>query len=288
MDIKGITPKNYRKILNRKILYIIKRLNYPDDSEVPKKILFIVGCQRSGTTLLTDIFDEDYQTKIFPEFSELSNKDKNKIRLNPLIDVKQVINKQKVNLIVIKPLVETQNILHLLKYFPNSYAIFIFRNYKDVANSDLSHFGLLNGIKNLKYIIEEQSNDWRSEYVSNESKRIISDYYSENMPPYDAAVLFWYVRNILFYELNLNRNRRIFLCNYTDLVFYPEIVMKNIYKFIGCGFPSNNLIKHIFTSSEGKGKDIKISQNVDRLCQDLYKRLIDDNKKNPYYEYEKN
>jgi len=279
MDIKKITPKKITKILNSKILLIKKHLSYLDDTNETKKIVFIIGCQRSGTTLLMNIFNEDYQTKIFPEFSQLSNQDINKIRLNPLIDVKQIINRQKAKLIILKPLVEAQNILKLLDYFPNSYAIFIFRNYRDVVNSDLNHFGLLNGVKNLKHIIDKQQNDWRAEYISDETKRIIIDHYHENMPPYDAAALFWYTRNILFFELNLNENKRIYLCDYTDLVFRPEIVMKNIYKFIDYRFPTNNLLKNIYTSSEGRGKDIKISQSVEYLCQNLFNRLIDNYKK---------
>jgi len=252
MKNKMINYNILKRYLKRQIFHIKKNINYSDYSKENKKIVFIIGYQRSGTTLLLNIFDKDLRSKIFPEFSKLSNKDKNKIRLNPLYDVKNIIEKQKANLIVIKPLVETQNILNLINYFKNSYAIFLFRNYLDVANSNLNKFGIKNGIKNLNPIIENQSNNWRSERVSEKTKNIIDKYYDENMSPFDAAALFWYVRNILFYELNLAVNKRILLCNYEYMVNNPKIVIKNIYKFIGYNYPRNNLVNKIFNSSVGK------------------------------------
>lgn len=105
-----------------------------------KRILFIIGCQRSGTTLLTRILEKDFNTKVYGEFSELSSNDINKIRLNPLSSVKEIIDKNKTPFIIIKPLVETQNSLKLFKYFKNAKAVWMYRHYKDVSLSNVEHF----------------------------------------------------------------------------------------------------------------------------------------------------
>ena len=60
----------------------------------------------------------------------------------------------------------SQNILKLLNYFSNPKAIFMYRNYKDVVNSNLNHFGIDNGINDLRPIHNNENNNWRSEYVS--------------------------------------------------------------------------------------------------------------------------
>src|SRR5215208_3275365 len=70
------------------------------------KVLFIVGCQRSGTTLMTALFDADRDCRVFQEFSALSSMDKRGIRLNPLPDVAAVIRRVSAPLVVAKPLVE--------------------------------------------------------------------------------------------------------------------------------------------------------------------------------------
>ena len=54
------------------------------------KVLMIVGCQRSGTALMSRLFDADRDCRVFGEFSSLSSVGKDGIRLNPLPDVAAV------------------------------------------------------------------------------------------------------------------------------------------------------------------------------------------------------
>src|SRR5262245_46083021 len=57
------------------------------------KVLFIVGCQRSGTTLMTRLFDADFDCRVFEEHSELASDAADAgIRLKPLPEVAAIIN----------------------------------------------------------------------------------------------------------------------------------------------------------------------------------------------------
>lgn len=56
------------------------------------------------------------------------------------------------------------------------------------------------------------------------------------MSQYDAIALFWFARNQLFYELNLNQNSKVFICKYEDLVAQPREMMKTIYQFLNMNF----------------------------------------------------
>jgi hypothetical protein len=151
---------------------------------------------------------------------------KTKIRLNPLGSVKKIIAKNKASLVILKPLVETQNAIKLLEFFPRSKAIWAYRNYKDVAFSNLRHFGLQNGINNLEPIVMNQSDNWRAENVPDYIRKIVLKYFDKNMNPYDAAALFWYVRNNFFFELNFDVNRDVIMCKYEDLVTKPLKILK--------------------------------------------------------------
>ena len=168
-----------------------------------KQIVFILGSQRSGTTLLNKIFKRDFKAKVFNEVSKLSSLDKNRIRLNPLQNVHDQINNYPNNLIILKPLVESQNVLKLLDFFEGSKVIWIYRNYTSVILSNLQKFGIKNGINDIRPIFNEEENNWRSENISITTKEIIKEYFSEVMSNYDAAALFWYSRNALYFENNL-------------------------------------------------------------------------------------
>jgi hypothetical protein len=238
-----------------------------------KSLLFIIGCQRSGTTLLTHIFDNDLNTKVYKEVSRLSRNNIPKTRLEPFKRVRQIIDRDSAPLIVLKPLVETQNANTLLGYFENSNALWAYRHYKDVAASNLKHFGIRNGICNLKPIVKNEPGNWRSEHVPEHIKTIVRKYFAEDMNPYDAAALFWFVRNSFFFELALNQHPRVMMCKYDVLVNYPSETVRRIYEFWGHRFPGEKILKEVHPASVGKGKNISLSPDIDRLCGELLKRL---------------
>jgi len=235
-----------------------------------KNIIFIVSCQRSGTTMIARIFERDYRTKVYTELSEVFS---DKLRLKPFNVVKEIINKNKAPLIVLKPLLDTQKSLEMLEYFDNSKILWIFRHYKDVALSNIKRFGIQNGIKDLIPIVKNDIQDWRAENVSEYTRKIILKYFSNDMNPYDAAALFWFVRNRLFFELQLDTNPSVMMCKYEDLVTNPVSVMSDIYRFIGMDFPGKRIITEVHCKSKGKGKWLELSLEIESVCEKLWNRL---------------
>src|SRR5215208_4031686 len=128
--MKAITVSRLRNTGSKILLLGRKRLYQTLLADgLPRSILFIVGCQRSGTSIMQIVFRHDMNTRIFGEFSELSSNDrKSGIRLNSLELVEKEFTKVKAPFIVTKPLVESQNIRQLLDYFHNSKAVWLFRN----------------------------------------------------------------------------------------------------------------------------------------------------------------
>lgn len=240
----------------------------------PQSILFIVGCQRSGTSMIMDVLNRDLNTKCFGEFSPLTSNDPvGKIRLNPLESVKKEFSRIRAPFIVIKPLVETQNTPELLSYFDNSTALWMFRGYKDVAASNIKYFGVDNGINDLRPIVNNEPNNWRSENVSEHVRETISKYFSGDMNPHDAAVLFWFARNSIYFDRELDKNPRVMLCLYEDLVLDPEQYVRRIYQKVGQPYPRINITTEVHSNSRKKGKDIEVSPEIEQLAQDLQGKL---------------
>ena len=185
------------------------------------KILFIAGCQRSGTNMMNEVFENDLRIKVYDEFSKLSSNDPAGIRLNSLASVKEEIDKQRASLIVLKPLVESQNLRRLLDYFSGSKALWMYRHYKDVARSNLGIFGIKNGVNNLRPIVKNDKKNWRSEKITEPVKKTIVEQFSEEMNPWDAAALFWYTRNMHFFDQNRDQSGDVLMCKYEDFVVAP-------------------------------------------------------------------
>jgi len=247
-----------------------------------QKVIFIVGCQRSGKTLIVNLFGKDLNSRIYGETSSLTLKGSQRLRLKPYDEVQHAIQRVKIPLIVLESLVESQNILTLLRHFRDSKAIWLFRHYKDVAQSNLERFGINNGIKDLRSIVEMNPRNWRSEKVSNNTRNIILNFFSENMDPYDAAALFWFVRNMIFFENKLERNQSVIMCNYEELVIKPVEMMAKIYKFIDFKFPGGRIVSDVYQTSIGKGQNLILSAEVEKLCNDLYQRLYEVYKNQPF------
>lgn len=272
--------KTIRSRVNWKTLRVTKnilRKLKPYTGRKKEKVL-VLGCQRSGTTLLMDVFEKDFRTIVFREEGSVF-RDDHSLRLKDISTVNRILDNSLSQLMVIKPLLDSQVYSSLLKLIPNSKVIWIYRNYKAVASSNLKKFGLGNGIKDLTPIAMDNVKDWRAEGLSPETVKLIKQHYTSDMNPYDAAALFWYARNIIFYEQQLEQNSTVTLCQYEELVSQPKTTIKNLYNFIGVDYTTDRIINEIHTNSKGKGREIGISEEVDKLCSDLLKKLDAQHKK---------
>ncbi len=237
------------------------------------KLLMIVGCQRSGTTLMSRLFDADRDCRVFGEFSMLSSVGKDGIRLNPLPDVAAVISRVPAPLVVMKPLVETQRVRTLLNYFPNAKALFMYRRYTDVASSDLRKFGPRNAIDNIRPIALGDTHNWRSAGATPLVREHVARFFSDSMNPNDAAALFWFARNQLYYDLELATHGQVMLCRYEHLATEPSALMQRVYDFAGVACPDLTHTRQVHSSSVSKGKSLELLPEVRALCEQLQARL---------------
>lgn len=241
-----------------------------------RRVLLVLGCQRSGTTMLLESFRHDIRSTIFTEssaISQLGQDPVNQFCLRPLDEVKAIFKNSTAPFIVAKPICDSQNCPDLLVNLKSSKALWIYRNYLDVVSSNVKMFQ--RQVDNIRVIVECEPNNWRSEKVSEASRLILSSYYSPNMSLEDAAALFWYVRNIFFFELSLSQNPYVMLCKYEDLVLDPKKMFERIYQFVEFPDPQSNIISNINANSVGRGGQVQLGKEIYKLCNDLWGRLND-------------
>jgi hypothetical protein len=93
------------------------------------------------------------------------------------------------------------------------------------------------------------------------------------MNPYDAAALFWFARNSLYFDLKLEEDSRVILCRYEDFVLEPEKHMRAIYQEVGQVYPSTGIASIVHSHSIKKGKDIEFSPPVEQIVQEMQNKL---------------
>jgi hypothetical protein len=239
-----------------------------------KRVLFILGIQRAGTSLMYWVFERDLEVKVYRETSTLTSGDRlERVRLNPLPDVKAHIDRDAAPIVVLKPLVESQRAHELMAAFPGARALWQYRHYQDVASSNLKAFGMDNGVRDLRPFVNDDPDNWRSQHSTPETRDTIRRFFREDMNPYDAAALFWWARCRLYFDLNLVDHPHVLLCRYEDLATDPAATMRRIYAFLGTPFPGDHIVRDVHPQSVGKGRVSKLSPEVDALCAGLLASL---------------
>jgi hypothetical protein len=274
-----ISAQRIRKKISAALAELGKKRQQSKLEHLSKKsVLLILGCQRSGTTMMTRIFDNDLRAKVYGEFSKLSSRDKtDKLRLDPLDSVKSALTKDKAPFIVLKPLVESQRAPELLAYFgahfDHARALWMYRHYKDVVSSNLKRFGRDNGVHDVRPIAMGEPDNWRSEGASDAVRATVRRHFSETMSLYDAAALFWFARNSLLFDLDLHDHPEVMICKYEDLVANPRDMVERIYGFAQQAFPEEEIFAESHRESVGKGKSVELSPDIERLCEGLWQKI---------------
>lgn len=237
-------------------------------------IVWIMGCQRSGTTMLLDVFDRDLRVRAYRDVGALTtSRGAGSIRLNPLDEVEAEFRRTRSPLVVAKPLADSHRALPLLERFPGSRIIWMYRDYRSVASSDLRYFGERNGIRNLVPMVNAEQDNWRSSGMSDDVRAVVRQHFSQDMNPHAAAALFWFARNALFFEQALEANEHVFLLRYEEFVQAPDAWIRRIYDWLGQTCPGSGLVAEVHTRSLRRQRQPDLGEGVAEVCLSMQKRL---------------
>lgn len=235
----------------------------------PRFHVWILGCQRSGTTLLEQIFRRDLDSAVFGEFSELAIAP-DKTCWRDLSSVRDILFSCNARYTVARPLFESDRAAEILDFFANSAAVWLFRDYRNVVDSmkrkwNDSFFEVSRRNES------DASGNWRladvhcsilNEARQGEAACTVDDVYAT----------YWLKRNELFFQQHLDRSERTILVDYRSLVTDPPGCVDSILKRCGGagvwdGFKSDAHTRSLNTPATA------ISPPVRERCDSMMDRL---------------
>ncbi len=225
--------------------------------------VFVVGAQRSGTNMFMAAVDRSASVWIYNEGSRRAFSG---VRLRRPQRIARLILRCPARTVVFEPVCDSHRTDRLLQQHPGSKAIWIYRSYVDVVNSAIPMWG--GNQRAIRWIAEGNWRElgWRGERLSLETTDLVEHHYQEGVSPAEATALFWYLRTSFYFDLGLDRDSRVLLARYEDLVGDPQAAFRRCFELLGCEFEPE-LVSDIAASSVGNEAAAPIKPEIAELCE---------------------
>jgi hypothetical protein len=233
-----------------------------------KQVVLVAGVQRSGTNMMMNVLERSLETDVYHERDPRAF---DSYEMRPRHVIRKLIDRSPASCMVIKSLCELQDLAALLDEFAPARAVWVVRDFDDVVNS---HLRLWTGMpESIRRIVEDgDTAGWRGRGMSRETLALLRDHYHADLDIPSACALFWYFRNVLFFEQHLDRNPLVRLVRYEHLVTHPHETFGSLFEFLGLRY-TPRISRHVFASSVRKAEPPKIDPAIRRLCEGLTLRF---------------
>jgi hypothetical protein len=168
-----------------------------------------------------------------------------------------------------KPLVESASATALMDAAGAVKAVWMIRRYPEVAQSNVNRFGTDNPYRDLLPICSRDATDWRYRGVTEEAWETVTALLNRRLTPFDAAALFWWTRNQLYFDHRLWEDDRIRILRYERACNQPDEVIRSLSDHIGLALPIDSIAPRV-RARPLPAETTELDPEVDRLCRKLW------------------
>jgi hypothetical protein len=238
-----------------------------------RRVVLIFGCQRSGTTMLQQTFlDRSWKVLILEEHDRRlvgTGPGPEETTWQEYSTVMGRIRRLPFEVVAAKPLVESASATELMDAAGAVKAVWMLRRYPEVAQSNVKRFGTENPYRDLQPILSRDARDWRYRGVTEETWKTVTALADRTLTPFDAAALFWWTRNQLYFDRRLWEDDRIRILRYERACNQPEEVIRSLSDHIGVALPFGSIIPRV--RAQPVPSEIReLDPDVERLCRKLW------------------
>lgn len=265
-------------LVRRRALAVVKRLarsvvRVPRDR---RRTVLIFGCQRSGTTMVQQTFlDRSWRVLIIEEHDRRlvgghsQHGDHPQHGDTDWQDYPTVVRRLRripFEVVAAKPLVESDRAIQLMDAAEPVKAIWMLRHYMGVARSNLRRFDAENPYRDLQPFCIGDPLDWHSRNASKETCQAVIELMNERLSPLDAAALFWWARNQLYFDQHLWHDERIRIIRYERACNRSEEVAEALSNYVEIRLPVASIVSKVRPQSDGL-EPTDLHPGVERLCR---------------------
>ena len=241
-----------------------------------RRLVFIFGCQRSGTTMLQQTFlDRSWRVLIVEETDRRLVGRKalpGETRWQEYHTVLRRLRQFPFEVVAAKPLVESDRATELMDSAERVKGIWMLRDYEGVARSNIKRFGSENPFRDLEPFCSANATDWRSRGAAGETRETVASLRREALTPLDAAALFWWARNQLYFQQRLQTDERVRIIRYERACNHPEALALALSKYVDVDLPAHSIASRVRLDS-GAGESSGLHPEVERLCRATWDRF---------------
>lgn len=247
-----------------------KRLKHYLSPAKQSLVVFVAGAQRSGTNMLMDCLDWSGETDAYHESDPRAFRN---YQLLPRDVIHSLVESSSFPCVPIKALCEAEQILELLDEFKPAKAIWVIRDFRDTVNSAIRNFP--DFTDRVREIAEDPRSapGWFARGISDQTLSLIRKLNYPDMNSASASAIRWYIRNVLYFEQGLERDDRVMLVRYSDLVTNPVDTLRSIFSFAGLGDFSPFITRKVHAKSIKKNPEPGIHPEIREVCMSLQDRF---------------
>lgn len=233
---------------------------------------FILGSQRSGTSMLVDVLDKSDAVRAYEESDPAVIQGDYRLRSKSEIDALVAASTKPA--VVFKPLADSHYADDILRRHPGSKGLWLYRRYTDVANSSVRKWpGFFREILRNFHTRDLSWLGWRGERLSEADLDFLAGFWHDDVTDHEAAALFWWLRNRTFFDRDLaSHPDLVLLVQYEHLVQRPHAAFARVCAFMDVPF-EESLVAEVSARSVGKSAFPPIDARIRELCDGLLERL---------------
>lgn len=230
--------------------------------------VFVGGVQRSGTNMLTSLFENSLETVVYNENDARAYIDY-ELREEDLL--RGLSARCKAPYLVFKALCDLDRLPILVEVFAPAKLVWLSRHYTDVVNSMLVSF------KTVPMTVQRiaqngEAAGWWGRGLSSATRELLRYHAARNLNDHSLAALLWYLRNVLYFEAGWHKDARTILVSYEELVLNPGEQCRRLFKFCGLRF-TRRIVRHVHARSIQRREPPPIDAEVAALCDELLSRF---------------
>jgi hypothetical protein len=238
-------------------------------SPVPSRPVFVLGRQRSGTSMLmyllemhsdTEVYDEAHRSPVFRRF-----------RLASYEAVDAAVERSRAPIVCMKPICDSHLATELLERFPGARVVWLYRGFADAARSAVVMWETAD--RALRRVCRgEGGGGWFEEGLTPATRGTLRGIYRDELTPFECTCLGWWARNRIVLEQRLAGRSDVHLLRYENLVEDVEARARELFGFLGLPF-QERVTRHVHSRSVRAADESGIHPDVRALCRELEREL---------------